>query len=102
MDKRFGFILFLLLFIVGSVFAQTEKVSSTVPRAVLMYKRSLDAAKEREFDKAIELMENAIKRDARFGEAYLRLGGYYKLLGNKNFALENYRKGISLLPFNAA
>ena len=47
-------------------------------------------------------MENAIKRDARFGEAYLRLGGYYKLVGNKNFALENYRKGISLLPFNPA
>lgn len=101
MGKKFGFIFFLLLFTVGAAFAQ-EKVSSTVPRAVLMYKRSLDAAKEREFDKAIELMDNAIKRDGKFGEAYLRLGGYYKLLGNKSNALENYRKGISLLPFNPA
>src|SRR5688572_2177635 len=102
MGKAFSFIFIFLLFTLETALAQTEKVSSNVPRAVLMYKRSLDAAKEREFDKAIELMENAIKRDGKFGEAYLRLGGYYKLLGNKGIALENYRKGLSLLPFNPA
>lgn len=100
MGKKVGIIILILFSFFGYGQAQSDKVSSNVPRAVLMYKRSLDAAKEREFDKAIELMESAIKRDAKFGEAYLRLGGYYKLLGNKNTAFENYRKGISLLPFN--
>ncbi|HSI91696.1 MAG TPA: OmpA family protein [Adhaeribacter sp.] len=80
--------------------AQTEKLSTQVPRAALMYQRSMQAAKDRNFDKAIELMENAIRRDAKFGEAYLRLGGYFKLLGNKPAAYENYKKGISLMPFN--
>src|SRR6478736_3022237 len=102
MGKSFGFILLLLLGFIGTAFAQSDKVSSNVPRAVLMYQRSMDAAKDRNFDKAIELMENAIKRDPKFGEAYLRLGGYFKLLGNKHAALENYTKGISLLPFNPA
>ncbi len=100
MGKRFG-ILFLILFcFAGFAVAQSEKVSSTVPRAVLMYKRSLDAAKEREFDKAIELMENAIKRDGKFGEAYLRLGGYYKTLGSKGKAYSFYKQGVTLLPFS--
>ncbi|MBK0402705.1 OmpA family protein [Adhaeribacter sp. BT258] len=102
MGKSFGFILLMIFGFFGTVLAQSEKVSSNVPRAVLMYQRSMDAAKDRNFDKAIELMENAIKRDPKFGEAYLRMGGYFKLLGNKAKAYENYKKGISLLPFNPA
>jgi OOP family OmpA-OmpF porin len=95
------FLIFLLVsFFGGKGIAQTEKLSSTVPRAVLMYQRSLQLAKDREFEKAIVQMQDAIRRDPKFGEAYLRLAGYYTTLANKGKAYENYKKGISLLSFN--
>src|SRR5690606_7137590 len=100
MIKSFGFFLLLIFVLSVPALAQSDKLSSSVPRAVLMYQRSMDAAKNRNFEKAIELMENAIKRDPKFGEAYLRMGGYYKLLGNKQKAHEQYKKGIGLLAFN--
>src|SRR6476620_11831676 len=95
------FLVFLLVsFFGGKAFAQSEKLSSTVPRAVLMYQRSQQMAKDREFEKAIVQMQDAIRRDPKFGEAYLRLAGYYTTLANKGKAYENYKKGISLLAFN--
>ncbi|KAA9345704.1 OmpA family protein [Adhaeribacter soli] len=102
MFRKSWLIVFFVCLLCPKVFAQSEKLSSTVPRAVLMYQRSMQAAKDRDFQKAIELMDNAIKRDPKFGEAYLRLGGYYKTMANKGLAFENYKKGISVLPFNPA
>src|SRR5438045_836080 len=99
---KFGLIILLVLFFTCNAEAQTEKLSSTVPRAVLMYQRSLQMAKEREFEKAIAQMNDAIRRDPKFGEAYLRLAGFYATLANKRLAYENYKKGISLLSFNPA
>jgi OOP family OmpA-OmpF porin len=101
MLKKIGFIFFLVFIFWQEAFSQTEKLSSTVPRAVLMYQRSMQAAKDRNFEKAIELMDNAIKRDPKFGEAYLRLGGYYKTLANNGAAFSNLKKGITILPFSA-
>jgi OOP family OmpA-OmpF porin len=102
MLRKAGIILLLVFFICGKAFSQSEKLSSKVPRAVLMYQRSMNLAKEREFEKAIVQMNDAIKRDPKFGEAYLRLAGYYTVLGNKGKAFENYKKGIDLLAYNPA
>lgn len=102
MSRIAGIFLFLVLILCGEAFSQTDKLSSKVPRAVLMYQRSMTLAKDREFEKAIVQMNDAIKRDPKFGEAYLRLAGYYTTLGQKGKAYENYKKGIGLLAYNPA
>jgi len=82
--------------------AQQAKLSTTSKKAAELYGKADEYLKARNFNKAIDALSDATKKDSTFGEAYLKLAGLYKVMGNKEASFQNYRQGLRLLPFNAA
>ncbi|GAA4298740.1 hypothetical protein GCM10023183_07280 [Nibribacter koreensis] len=52
----------------------------------------------REFEKAIEAFDEAIKRDSLYGEAYLRAAGLTRILQKPDAAYAYYKRGLPKLP----
>ena len=62
----------------------------------LNYALALEYGKSEEWEKAIELIENLLKRDEKYLGAYYQLGKYQELTGQHNKAADTYRKGVSI------
>ena len=82
--------------------AQQAKLSTTSKKAADLYGKADEYLKARNFNKAIDALNDAKQKDSTFGEAYLKLSGLYKVMGNKEASFQNYRQGLRLLPFNPA
>jgi len=81
---------FLLLFISVQVAAQ---VTTKNKKAIALYKRAENFRVRGQFDPAIELLIQAVKKDRRFEEAYWQLGNIYQAKGNWNLSLSAFEKG---------
>jgi len=99
---------FLLFFLLGlylwpiAVLAQQTKLSTTSKKAAELYGKADEYLKARNFNKAIEALNDAKQKDSTFGEAYLKLAGLYKVMGNKEASFQNYRQALRLIPFSPA
>ena len=82
--------------------AQQARLSTTSKKAADLYGKADEYLKARNFNKAIDALNSAKQKDSTFGEAYLKLAGLYKVMGNKEATFQNYRQGLRLLPFNPA
>jgi tetratricopeptide (TPR) repeat protein len=94
MKKIFLLILVSALFS-KEILAQTA-YSTTSKKAIGLY---LDADNFRvrgEFDKAIDLLNQAISKDTNFEEAYFRLGLTYKNKEDIKLSSDNFEKGLTL------
>jgi len=91
----------ILLFPVASL-AQQAKLSTTSKKAADLYGKADEYLKARNFSKAIDALNDAKQKDSTFGEAYLKLAGLYKVMGNSEASFQNYRHGLRLIPFNPA
>lgn len=91
----------LVLFLSGTVFGQT-KLTTSSKKAADLYTKAESYIRARNFPKAIESLNDAKKKDTTFGEAYLKLAGLYKVLGDKKNTYENYKNGLRLMPFTPA
>jgi OmpA-OmpF porin, OOP family len=99
---RFLFSLLLCLSLPFLAQAQSGSYSTRNVKAIGYYDKALQYIKGRDFDKALFNLENAVKRDPKFGEAYVKAASLNRTLGNQSVALENYRQGFSILKFNAS
>ena len=90
-----------MLFPVASL-AQQAKLSTTSKKAADLYGKADEYLKARNFNKAIDALNDAKQKDSTFGEAYLKLAGLYKVMGNSEASFQNYRQGLRLIPFNPA
>ncbi len=99
---RFFVFCFLSLFLSFQALAQSGSYSTRNVKAISYYDKALQFIKARDFDKALGSLENAVKRDPKFGEAYVKAASLHRTLGNKEEALQKYEQGFSYLKFNHA
>jgi len=74
----------------------TYSISS--PKAIKLYEKASELMKERQFDKALVILEKAVKTEPGFVEAHLGLAGCYKILGDGKSVKKHYLIAAQLNP----
>jgi Tfp pilus assembly protein PilF len=62
----------------------------------LNYALALEYAKTDDIKKAVELIEELLKRDQNYLGAYYQLGKYYEQIGEIQNAISIYNKGVAI------
>src|SRR5690349_17769996 len=57
-----------------------------------LYRQGLEKANDGNFKEGIQLLDNAVKLDPKFMDAYLSIAGMYGELKNCTASIENYQK----------
>jgi len=90
-------VLFFAVLIYSTALAQTAPVLSTKSKKAIELYTAADNFRVRgEFVTAIDLLNQAIAKDNKFTEAYLRLGLTYFAMKQYGNAIKQYEKGLSL------
>lgn len=71
---------------------------SNVRKAQNSYEDAQQYIRQNVFDEAIKHLNNAVKLDPKFQQAYLQLGDIYKRIRNTQKAKENYRLAVNVAP----
>ncbi|QMU29363.1 OmpA family protein [Adhaeribacter radiodurans] len=82
--------------------AQQSNLSTQSGKAAELYQKAQKYIVARDFDKALDALQEATKKDPNFGEAYIKMAGLHKMTGNQSAAFAAYKKGLALIPFNPA
>jgi len=87
-------IVFFLFFTfhLGNLFAQNTS------KAIKLTEKAEEAVKVREFSEAKDLLRKAIRVDASYGKAYLRLASIYNVYQQKDSALLYYNRYSEVVP----
>ena len=86
-----------LFFLTLSTGVNSQEALSTKSKKAIEYYLLSDNFRVRgQLDKAIELLNQAIKKDPKFEEAYFRLGLTYRSSGNLVLATTNFESGLAL------
>ncbi len=94
-------LVFFLSFMLSVVsFAQQQRLSTTSKKAESLYLKADNYARTRDFNKALELLAEAIEKDPQFAEAYLKASNLNKMMGNKGLASQQLEQGLKLMPYN--
>ncbi len=83
------------LFFHGSLVAQPP-LSTKSKKAIEYYVASDNFRVRGQLDQAISLLKQAVAKDAKFEEAYFRMGLTYRAAGKLAEACQNFEKGLSL------
>ena len=90
------YFLIILFYLSSSVYSQ-----SNIKKAQTSFEDAQQFVRQNVFDEAIKHLNDAVKADTNFQNAYLQLGDIYKRLRNTQKAKENYRLAIrSAAPQN--
>ncbi|HZG25889.1 MAG TPA: tetratricopeptide repeat protein, partial [Chitinophagaceae bacterium] len=93
--KRSGFIIFLLLGLSTIVKGQFDP-SKVNKKAAQLYSRALEMAENNDFRQSITVLQDALKIDPKFADAWLSIAGMHGELKNYQAAIENYEKAKSI------
>jgi OmpA-OmpF porin, OOP family len=94
------FLAVLCLLLCWTFTIQAQKLTTTNAKAEKLYHKADEYARARDFNRALEALSDAVKKDPDFAEAYIRAANLYKILGNKSASFGNLKKGLELMPFN--
>ena len=83
-------------------FCPSPHAQSPAPKAKELYAQSIRLFGERKASEAIPFMEQAIKEDPGFTDAYLKLGQLYEFTKRFDPAMAAYREAIRLQPDSPA
>ncbi len=86
------------LFLIFLCFSISAFGQSTVKKAQNSFEDAQQFVRQNVFDEAIKHLNEAIKADPKFQNAYLQLGDIYKRLRNTQKAKENYRLAVAAAP----
>jgi len=78
-----------------SIFAQSD-LSTKNKKAIKNYFLAEDYIRGRQFDQAISVLQEALKEDDKFVEAYFKMGSIYMLYAKNNVAKQYFIKGADL------
>jgi tetratricopeptide (TPR) repeat protein len=90
-------LVFLFLFIIAynSVLAQYDP-NKINPKALEAYNKGIEKANEGKYKDAIESMEEAIRRQPNYVDAFLTLGGIYGQMKNHDQSIASYEKAFAI------
>jgi len=92
-------IFFLLLLIITYPSKSQENLSSSSKKAIKNYTNAIEFYEILELDKAIEFLNNAVKEDKNFIEAYLLLAQVFTDQNNFKDAISAYEIGLEINPY---
>jgi outer membrane protein OmpA-like peptidoglycan-associated protein/tetratricopeptide (TPR) repeat protein len=95
MKNRSFLFSFILLLISSTLFAQYD-VSRINKKAIEAYNKGIEKAQDGKYKDAIESMQEAISRDAKYIDAYLSLAGVYGQIKNHTQSVATYEKAFLL------
>ncbi|QNF35480.1 OmpA family protein [Adhaeribacter swui] len=98
MVKNLCFLIFCFFSTITSAWAQQSPLSTKSSKAADLYYKAQKYMTARDFDKALTALNEAVKKDPGFGEAYIKAAGLHKMSGNIPATFEAYKKGLALLP----
>lgn len=78
--------------------SSAQELSTSNKKALKLYQRASKDYKERDFDAALEHLEQASKIDATFFEAFARMGNLYNALGKMDSVYSKYEKYLKAAP----
>lgn len=87
--------IFLLICSISGVQGQYD-ASKVKKKAVELYDKALVQAQDGKFNEGIQLLEQAVKIDAGFLDAYLSIAGMYGEMKNYQNAIDNYNKAKAI------
>jgi outer membrane protein OmpA-like peptidoglycan-associated protein/tetratricopeptide (TPR) repeat protein len=96
MKPFFSFLFSIIL--IFSVNAQGYDPAKVNKKAAVLYSQAIEKAESGAYIEAIGLMDQAIKLDKKFVDAYLSKAGLYGELKNYTLSIENYEKAFELDP----
>lgn len=96
--KHFYTILTYLLCSISLCLGQQYHSEKINKKAITQYNLGLDRAQNGEYDKALDFINNAIKIDPKYLDAYLTKAGIYGELKDFENCIANYEKAFSLDP----
>ncbi len=73
-------------------------ISKINKKAIEAYEKAIEKAGDGKYSEAIESLEEAIRRDAKYVDAYLSLAGLHGEMKNYSASTFNYEKAFSLDP----
>jgi len=82
--------------VTGGYIAEAQSLSTKNKKAIELYTESDNYRVRREYDKAIELLLEAIEKDKKFEEAYYRLALIYRAQDNLEMAIDYFRQGLAI------
>ncbi|WP_424961955.1 OmpA family protein [Ekhidna sp.] len=91
-------VLFLIgiIAILGSTNAQV--LSSESKKAKKLYEKADKKYRDRDFYSALDLLEESVKEDPTFFEAYIRMGSLYKAIGKEDSVYSKFQSYIETSP----
>ena len=93
MKKLVIIIFFAIAAIKGYSQYDSERVNK---KAAALYTKALQQASDGKFTEALQMLQDAVKIDNRFADAYLSIAGIYGELKDYNKAIINYEKARSI------
>lgn len=89
--------LLLILFLFFIQFARAQYNPDKVSKkAIALYTKALDLAREDKFKEGIELLKQAVNADKNYEDAFLSMAGMYGELKDYQDAIENYEKAKAI------
>jgi OOP family OmpA-OmpF porin len=89
------FVLFIFLLAICSIL-NAQTLSTKNKKAIELYTESDNYRVRREYDRAIQLLQEAIQKDKNFEEAYFRLALIYRVQDDLKKAVEYFQQGLTL------
>jgi outer membrane protein OmpA-like peptidoglycan-associated protein/tetratricopeptide (TPR) repeat protein len=87
----------IIFFLLSSLALQAQYVPSKVNRkAAQAYAKAMEIAENGDFKQSIKVLQDAVKTEPRFADAWLSIAGLYGELKNYDAAIENYEKARAI------
>lgn len=90
------FFLIGIIILFGSTNAQV--LSTENKKAKKLYEKADKKYRDRDFDSALDLLEESVKEDPTFFEAYIRMGSLYNAIGKEDSVYSKFQSYIETAP----
>jgi outer membrane protein OmpA-like peptidoglycan-associated protein/tetratricopeptide (TPR) repeat protein len=95
MKNRILFLILCFLLVHASSFAQYDE-SKINKKAVTLYNQAMVSAQDGRYDEAIRILQESVRLDAGYADAFLSLAGIYGERKNHQMSVENYEKAFAI------
>src|SRR6185295_5743758 len=91
--------IFVILCLAGSVSSASQTLSTKNKKAIDLYTEADNYRVRGQHDQAIRLLKQAIEKDKKFEEAYVRLGTTYRGAGDLKLSIQSFEEALALTPY---
>ncbi|WP_420575921.1 OmpA family protein [Ekhidna sp.] len=91
-------VLIIICTLLQSGFIYSQSLSTESKKARKLYEKADKKYQDRDFYGALEYLEESVKEDPSFFEAYIRMGSFYNALGQEDSVYSKFRSYVKIAP----